>query len=332
MFPKLPKDLPVERIRTWFGHRPSMPDGRPCLGYSRASRDVVYAFGHGHVGLVSSARTGRVVAQLIGGRSRDPDRSIRSKRFSDFCRCEESQTMTAHSSPHAAHRARRQGRLWRTARHSHARSKVSRIPGDMGNGTTWPFPVLYRGIRREPGKGGAQRRGGPVADFIDAAKNWYGSAPKRSPPNAASFPCSRSKLPLRSACRSRLPPMQVPWAQATLPPAAARGLVTVSGSLTPAHPEGAGVPLDTPLVGTENGREFFRVLIGRERGHGHRVAEQDVVNAGKQLVAKTPTSAPSCLNAPICRLMPRRAPPWAFVHDIYSMITVSRGPAPPLFS
>jgi len=71
MFPKLPKDLPAERFRLWFGHRPSMPDGRPCLGYSRASRDVVYAFGHGHVGLVSSARTGRVVAQLVGGR--DPE-------------------------------------------------------------------------------------------------------------------------------------------------------------------------------------------------------------------------------------------------------------------
>jgi D-amino-acid dehydrogenase len=68
MFPKLPKDLPAARIKTWFGHRPSMPDGRPCLGYSRASRDVVYAFGHGHIGLGSSARTGRVVAQLIGGR------------------------------------------------------------------------------------------------------------------------------------------------------------------------------------------------------------------------------------------------------------------------
>jgi D-amino-acid dehydrogenase len=68
MFPKLPKDLPPDRSRSWFGHRPSMPDGRPCLGYSSASRDVVYAFGHGHIGLVSSARTGRVVAQLIGHR------------------------------------------------------------------------------------------------------------------------------------------------------------------------------------------------------------------------------------------------------------------------
>jgi D-amino-acid dehydrogenase len=68
MFPKLPRDLPPAAIRNWLGHRPSMPDGRPCLGYSRASRDVVYAFGHGHVGLVSAARTGRVVAQLIGNR------------------------------------------------------------------------------------------------------------------------------------------------------------------------------------------------------------------------------------------------------------------------
>ena len=28
---------------------------------------MVYAFGHGHVGLVGSARTGRLVAQLVGG-------------------------------------------------------------------------------------------------------------------------------------------------------------------------------------------------------------------------------------------------------------------------
>ena len=69
MFPKLPKTMPASRIQTWFGHRPSMPDGRPCIGYSRASRDIVYAFGHGHVGLVGSARTGRLVAQLLSGKA-----------------------------------------------------------------------------------------------------------------------------------------------------------------------------------------------------------------------------------------------------------------------
>lgn len=69
MFPKLPRDIPPSRIKTWFGHRPSMPDGRPCIGHSSASRDVVYAFGHGHVGLVGSARTGRLVAQLLSGKA-----------------------------------------------------------------------------------------------------------------------------------------------------------------------------------------------------------------------------------------------------------------------
>jgi D-amino-acid dehydrogenase len=30
---------------------------------------VVYAFGHGHIGMASGATTGRVVAELIGGRT-----------------------------------------------------------------------------------------------------------------------------------------------------------------------------------------------------------------------------------------------------------------------
>lgn len=74
MFPGLPRNIPASRIKTWFGHRPSMPDGRPCIGHARASRDVVYAFGHGHVGLVGSARTGRLVAQLLSGK--EPEISL----------------------------------------------------------------------------------------------------------------------------------------------------------------------------------------------------------------------------------------------------------------
>jgi D-amino-acid dehydrogenase len=68
-FPDLPRDLPAERIKVWMGHRPSMPDGLPCIGPSRATPDIIYAFGHGHVGLVAAARTGRIVAQMVGGRA-----------------------------------------------------------------------------------------------------------------------------------------------------------------------------------------------------------------------------------------------------------------------
>jgi D-amino-acid dehydrogenase len=68
MFPRLAASLSEDKVHVWQGHRPSMPDGRPCIGYARATRDVIFAFGHGHVGLVGSARTGRLVAQLIAGR------------------------------------------------------------------------------------------------------------------------------------------------------------------------------------------------------------------------------------------------------------------------
>ncbi len=67
-FPGLPRTLPADRVKVWMGHRPSLPDGLPCLGPSRATPDVVHAFGHGHIGLVAAARTARVAAQIVAGR------------------------------------------------------------------------------------------------------------------------------------------------------------------------------------------------------------------------------------------------------------------------
>ena len=58
VYPGVPEDLPPERIKHWMGHRPSMPDGLPCLGLASGSADIVHAFGHGHVGLTAGATTG----------------------------------------------------------------------------------------------------------------------------------------------------------------------------------------------------------------------------------------------------------------------------------
>ncbi len=56
------------RISMWMGHRPSLPDSLPAIGRSRASPDVIYAFGHGHVGMTAAPMTGRIVADLVAGR------------------------------------------------------------------------------------------------------------------------------------------------------------------------------------------------------------------------------------------------------------------------
>jgi len=59
---------PEESISVWMGHRPSLPDSLPVLGRSSATPDVVYAFGHGHVGMTAAPMTGKIVADLVTGR------------------------------------------------------------------------------------------------------------------------------------------------------------------------------------------------------------------------------------------------------------------------
>jgi aspartate/glutamate racemase len=206
-------------------------------------------------------------------------------------------------------------------------AKFPRIPGDMGNGTTWPFPVLYRVVAgASPEKVVLRGAEGTLPDFIEAAKELVRLGAEAITTNCgflALFQKELAEAVKVPVATSSL--MQVPWVQATLPPGKRVGLVTVSGStLTSAHLKGAGVPLDTPLVGTENGREFFRVLIKAEKEDMDvGLAEQDVVEAGKKLVADNPDVGAIVLE---CTNMP----PYAAalqeavglpVYDIYSMIT-----------
>ena len=53
----------------WMGFRPSMPDSLPVIGRARSTPVVIYAFGHGHLGLTQSAATGRLVADLVAERT-----------------------------------------------------------------------------------------------------------------------------------------------------------------------------------------------------------------------------------------------------------------------
>lgn len=61
--------LQTEGGRQWMGFRPSLPDSLPAIGRSKASPHVVYAFGHGHLGLTQSAGTARIVADLLTDRT-----------------------------------------------------------------------------------------------------------------------------------------------------------------------------------------------------------------------------------------------------------------------
>ena len=81
--------------------------------------------------------------------------------------------------------------------------------------------------------------------------------------------------------------LQVPWVQTMLPPA---------------H-FAAAAAVNTPLAGTENGRELFHVLIkAKSTDLDAALAEQDVIDAGRDLLARRPkvgTLVLACTNMPL---------------------------------
>ena len=68
--------MPALRTRDavrWMGFRPSMPDTLPVIGTATKADRVIYAFGHGHLGLTQSAATAELVRDLALGRPTEID-------------------------------------------------------------------------------------------------------------------------------------------------------------------------------------------------------------------------------------------------------------------
>jgi len=60
--------LTWKREVEWMGHRPAPADSIPLIGEVPGARGAFLGFGHHHVGLTGGPKTGRLLAQLIGGR------------------------------------------------------------------------------------------------------------------------------------------------------------------------------------------------------------------------------------------------------------------------
>ena len=60
------KVLPqLKEVRsTWMGRRPTLPDSLPVIGKSRKNNNVIYAFGHQHIGWTLGAVTGKIIDSL----------------------------------------------------------------------------------------------------------------------------------------------------------------------------------------------------------------------------------------------------------------------------
>lgn len=206
-------------------------------------------------------------------------------------------------------------------------ARFPRIPGDMGNATTWHFPVLYKVVKgATPEAVVLKGAAGQLPAFLDAAAELVAHGAEAITTNCGFLSLFQRELAAHVGVPVATSSMiQVPWVQATLPPGKKVGMITVSGStLTPRHLEAAGVPADTPFVGTEGGREFFRTLIlGEKTDMDVVLAQQDILDAGRALMKSHPDIGAIVLE---CTNMP----PYAHalrealevpIYDIYSLIT-----------
>ncbi len=166
-----------------------------------------------------------------------------------------------------------------------------RIPGDVGNATTWPFPVLYKIVRgASPDRVVRRSAEGLLDSFIAAARELVQDGADGITTNCGFLALYQDKLagavgvPVATSSL-----MQVALVNRLLPKGKRAGILTISGStLTARHLEEAGVPDGTPVGTTEGGREFTEAILGNHMELDVDAARADNVEAAQALVAANP--------------------------------------------
>jgi Asp/Glu/hydantoin racemase len=170
-------------------------------------------------------------------------------------------------------------------------TRFPRIPGDMGNATTFPFPVRYHRV-----SGAAPdlvvRRGaeGLLDAFVDAARHL-----EREGVGAITTNCGfLVKFQQQMAAAVRVPVftsslLLVPIVHRLLAPGRRVGIMTVNApSLTAEHLAGAGIDAEIPLavVGMETEKEFTRVLLDDELELDVEAAREEHIRVARRLVGE----------------------------------------------
>ena len=111
-------------------------------------------------------------------------------------------------------------------------ARFPRIPGDLGNATTWPFPVHYRIVRKaSPDRVVRRGAAGLLDAFIDAALELKADGVDGITTNCGFLSLFQKDL----AAATGLPVaasslMQVAQVNALLPPGKRAGILTISAS------------------------------------------------------------------------------------------------------
>ncbi len=143
-------------------------------------------------------------------------------------------------------------------------ARFPRIPGDMGNALTWPFPVHYKVVRdASPDRVVRNGANGLYNRFLDAARELVEDGVDGITTNCgflALFQQELSEALKVPVATSSL--MQVPMVERLLPTGKRVGILTISAaSLSKEHLAKAGCALDTPIAGTPEHGEFSTSIL-----------------------------------------------------------------------
>jgi Asp/Glu/hydantoin racemase len=170
-------------------------------------------------------------------------------------------------------------------------TRFPRIPGDMGNALTWPFPVMWKVVQgATPDRVVRQKAEGLLDAFIEGAREMVAAGADGITTTCGFLSLFQPQLAAAlgvPVATSSL--MQAPMIQGLLPPGRRVGILTISKpSLTPEHLSRIGVAGDTPVWGTEGGTEFTRRILADDTEMDIDAARADLVNAARDFQAAHP--------------------------------------------
>jgi Asp/Glu/hydantoin racemase len=196
-------------------------------------------------------------------------------------------------------------------------TRFPRLPGDIGHAATWPFPVLFKVVRgasaeRVTTARQGDRSTGLLDSFIDAGRELV-----RDGADGLTTSCGFLSIyqeELAEACgvpvaASSL--LQIPLALRLLPAGKRVGVLTFHAArLTQDHLRAAGASPETPVVGMEGRREFWRYMAESRMELDIAAARQDILDGGDELVAANPDIGAvvlECTNmVPFARVLQQR--------------------------
>lgn len=170
-------------------------------------------------------------------------------------------------------------------------TRFPRIPGDIGNAATWPFPVQYKVVPAATPDIVVRGDAGPFLDaFVAAGRELVAMGCDGIATNCGFLVLFQEDLsdqlgvPVASSAL-----LQGSMIERTLPKGQRLGVLTISAeTLSPAHLMAASLPPDTPIVGTGAASHFTTYVLDDRPEIDFAQARADNVAAAERLIKENP--------------------------------------------